>query len=81
MIKNFIKSNILLASVILYLFIFLIIIILKPKIIFDNEGIPLNFGIGYTKKTILPLWLVIIIISILSYFSVLYYINLDKFIL
>lgn len=79
--KEIIKNNILLFTVILFLICFSIIVYLKPNTIFNKDGRPLEFGIGYTKKTILPIWLVVIIISILCYLFLLFYINSDKFIL
>ena len=60
--KEIIKNNILLFIFFLFLICFSIIVFLKPKTIFNKDGRPLEFGIGYTKKTILPIWLVVIII-------------------
>ena len=51
----------------------------KPTIIFDKAGKPREFGIGYKNKTILPLWLTVIILAILSYFLIVCYINFNKF--
>ena len=72
MIKNIIKSNILLFTVICYLFLFALMMYLKPKTIFNNDGTPLNFGVGYTKKTITPIWLIVILIAIISYLSLIH---------
>ncbi len=59
----------------IFLFFYLIIIILKPSIIFDKRNNCLrNFGIGYRNTSILPLWLSTILIAIISYFIV-YYID------
>lgn len=48
--------------------------------VFEKNGKPRQFGIGYRNNTICPIWLVIIIFGILSYFLVLYYINYNKII-
>ena len=48
------------------------------NIIFDKQGVPREFGIGYKKKTVLPIWLVVIILAIISYFIILYYLNYRK---
>jgi hypothetical protein len=45
---------------------------------FDKNGKPREFGIGYKNKTILPLWLMVIILAILIYFGILCYINYNK---
>ena len=52
---------------------------MKPTIIFDKNGKLREFGIGYKNKTILPIWLAIIIIAIFSYLGVLYFINFRNY--
>tara|TARA_A100001015_G_scaffold306652_1_gene401292 strand:+ start:4304 stop:4546 length:243 start_codon:yes stop_codon:yes gene_type:complete len=79
--KNIVKKNILLFTVILFLSLFSIFVYFKPNTVFDKDGSPLNFGLGYTKKTILPIWLIVIIISIISYLFILFYVNSNKFVL
>ena len=41
--------------------------------IFENDGSLRHFGMGYSKRSIIPAWLFAIILAIFSYFSVLYY--------
>lgn len=54
------------------LFIFGVIITfqLKPIILFTEKGTFREFGAGYTKKTILPVWLFIIFWAVSSYIIV-----------
>ena len=73
--NKLIKSNILLSSVIIFMFLFMIIILSKPSVIFNHDGTFRNFGIGYSRKTILPIWLITIILAIVSYFAIIYYIS------
>ena len=47
---------------------------------FDKNGKPREFGIGYKNKTILPLWLMVIILAILTYFGILCYVNYNKYV-
>jgi hypothetical protein len=47
----------------------------KPSIIYDNDGSFLSLGIGYTNKTIFPIWVVTIILAILTYVGVMFFIN------
>ena len=42
---------------------------------YDNDGAFRQFGVGYKHKTVVPIWLVAIITSILSYTFVLYSID------
>ncbi len=78
MLIFFAKNNIVLVSVSLFLLFFCIIVYLKPGFLFNKNGSIRNFGLGYKKKTVLPIWLVSIILSILAYYIVLYFISLPK---
>ena len=54
-------------SIILYLLFIGILILIKPKFIYNNDGSLKNFGTG-KNNTILPLWFIIFIGSFLSYY-------------
>jgi len=45
----------------------------KPVLIYNTDGSLRQFGIGYRKKTVVPLWLVTLLLAILT-FSVSMYI-------
>lgn len=69
--------NILFVVIALYILLYGLIITFKPAIIYDNNKDCLRqFGVGYKNTTILPLWLVSIIVAIFSYFIVLYIIHI-----
>ena len=80
MLRQFVIQNINLVSVVIFLLLFALIMYIKPNIIFDKTGKPREFGIGYKNKTILPLWLTVIILAILSYLAILCFINYKTFI-
>ena len=54
-------------SIILYLIFMGIVIVIKPKHIYNTDGSLKQFGSG-TKKTLFPLWLIIFIGAFLSYY-------------
>ena len=80
MLRQFVVTNINLVSIIVFLLLFAIIMVTKPNVIFDKNGKLREFGIGYKNKTILPLWLAVIILAIVSYLTVLCYINYERFV-
>jgi hypothetical protein len=80
MLRQFVVTNINLVSIIVFLLLFAIIMVTKPNIIFDKNGKPREFGIGYKNKTIVPLWLTVIILAIISYLIILCYINFKRFV-
>ena len=80
MLKHFIINNINLVAIILFLCFFIVIITTKPGFIFDKYGKPREFGLGYKNKTVIPIWLMVIFLAIISYLIVLFYLNYKKFI-
>jgi len=70
---EFIKKNQTLISIILFLIIYFIIQLDHPLFIYNNNGSLKQFGVGYKNKTILPVWLLSIVLGILCYIAVKYY--------
>ena len=78
MYRNFIRENITLVSVALFIFIFGIIQMMKPVCFYNRDGSIREFGVGYRNKTILPIWLLSLILGILCYLAVLYFVSYPK---
>lgn len=66
--REFIKENKILATFILFLFMFCGTMIFKPSFVFNRDGSIKQFGLGYTNRTVLPIWILVIIFAIISYF-------------
>ena len=60
-------------SIFLFLILFFAIHYTKPGLLYDTNGGFRDFGVGYRNKTVVPIWLVAIILSVLCYLSVVYY--------
>jgi hypothetical protein len=73
MYSAFIQKNTILMSIILFLILFGIIQLMKPSFLYNSDGSIREFGIGYKNKTILPIWLLSIILGILCYLIILFY--------
>jgi hypothetical protein len=68
--------NRLIAIIIVYIALYSLVVFIKPEIIYENRTDSLReFGVGYKKTTVLPLWLTSILLAIISYFIVLYFIH------
>jgi hypothetical protein len=78
MYRNYIRENITLFAVILFVIIFGFIQLFKPACFYNKDGSIREFGIGYRNKTILPIWLLSIVLGILCYLAVMYYIAYPK---
>jgi hypothetical protein len=71
--RNYIRENITLVAVMLFVIIFGLIQMIKPACFYNKDGSIREFGVGYKNKTILPIWLLSIILGILCYLAVMYY--------
>ena len=72
--KNMIRNNLAGAAILLYVVVFMLVQYMNPSFLYNEDGSLREFGIGYSSKTVLPIWLVAIILGILSYLTV-YYIS------
>ena len=75
MYLTYIRENKPLIAIILFIIIFGSIQIAKPACFYNRDGSLREFGIGYRNKTILPVWLLSLLLGILCYLAVLYYVS------
>ena len=66
------QSNILFFSIFLFIVLYAAFVLISPSFAFDKKGRARQFGIGIKNKSIIPAWLISILIAILSYTIVLY---------
>ena len=76
--RLFIRRNINLFAIAIFLSAFALLNVAKPNFIYNDDGSLRDFGVGYKRKTVLPGCFVAIILAIFSYLSVLYYITYPK---
>ena len=62
----------LVISIVLFLALFSLFHFLKPGFAYNSQGGFRQFGVGYSNKTIFPVWIVAIILAIISYTMVLF---------
>ena len=74
MYRRFIKENVTLVSIVLFIIIFAIIQKIKPLFLYNGNGSIREFGIGTKNKTIFPIWLLSIVLGIICYLVTMYYI-------
>jgi uncharacterized membrane protein YozB (DUF420 family) len=76
--RAYIRENATLFAIILFLIMFVSIQMMKPACLYNNDGSIREFGVGYRNKTIMPIWLLSLILGILSYLFVMYYVASPK---
>ena len=78
MYRNFIRNNATLVAIVLFVIIFGSIQMIKPAFLYNKDGSIREFGVGYKNKTILPIWLLSLILGIISYLIVMFYLASPK---
>lgn len=55
------------ASILGFILILGVIHSLKPHYVYHPDGTLRDFGVGYKQKTVIPMWLVVIVSAVFSY--------------
>ena len=69
---HFVQKNLVAISISVFITTYTIIVLMKPHFLYNKDGSLREFGIGFKKKTVVPVWLVSILLGIISYYSMLY---------
>ena len=77
--RRWVRNNKIIVAIFIYVLLYSMINILKPAFMYNTDGSIKQFGVGYRKKTIIPVWLISILIAIISYFSVMAYITTIRY--
>jgi len=70
---RWVRHNKITVAILIYMFLFAVINMIKPPFMYNPDGTMKEFGVGFRKKTIIPVWLLSIFLAILAYLSVIYY--------
>ena len=70
--KNIIRNNLAGSAIVLYVIVFMLVQAATPSFLYNEDGSLREFGVGYSSKTVLPIWLIAILLGILSYLLVFY---------
>ena len=67
MLLPYIRSHKTTAAILIFLILFTVFHLLKPGFAYTDEGGFRQFGLGYKNKTVIPIWIVAIVLAIFSY--------------
>ena len=65
-------------AILLFIVLFTLIQYAKPAFLYKRDGSIRQFGLGSKQKTVVPNWLVALLLAFLSYLFVLYYLAMPK---
>lgn len=60
------------AAIGMFVVVYSAIFLYKPAFLFEPDGAIRQFGVGFRKKTFLPVWLLSILLAILLYLGALF---------
>ena len=75
---RWVRHNKVSVAIILYIILFTLVNLVKPAFMYNPDGTIKEFGVGFRKKTIIPIWLISIFMAIIAYFSVMYYTSIYR---
>jgi hypothetical protein len=78
--RNYVKKYKVLITILLLVTSILLINQIKPSFLYENNGSIRNFGIGFKSKTVIPLWLLVIVLSIFFYILIDFYIKYPHYV-
>ena len=76
MLKQIVRVYKVHIAIFMFLVIFSMIHVMKPQLLYNEDGGFRPFGVGYRHKTVIPIWLAAIFIAILCYLGVLAYLRI-----
>ena len=71
--RRWVRNNKVSVAILIFVILFGVINVIKPAFMYNDDGSIKEFGVGFRKKTIIPVWLISIMLAIIAYFSVMYY--------
>lgn len=72
--RAYLQEHITSAAIILFVVLYGVFVYLRPAFLYNKDGSLRVFGVGYRKKTVVPMWLLSIVLAIGCYFLALYYV-------
>ena len=65
--SSYIRTHKSTVAIFIFLVLFTIVHFLKPGFAYTEEGGFRQFGVGYKNKTVIPIWVIAIVLAIFSY--------------
>jgi hypothetical protein len=73
--RSFIAQHKVNVAIIIFIILLLLFHYFKPGFAYNNEGGFRPFGVGFRNKTVIPVWVVAIILGVFSYLLALFMIQ------
>ena len=71
--QDYVRTHKTSVAIVLFVILFSLFHYAKPGFAYGNDGDFRPFGVGYRNKTVIPVWVVAIVLAIITYLCVLAY--------
>ena len=71
--RAYLGRHLTLVAILVFGVVFAALQYFKPSFMYNKDGSVRQFGLGYSKKTVIPVWLVTVVVAILSYYAVMHF--------
>ena len=75
--KSIIRNHKTTYAICVFIILFSFFHYIKPDFAYGIDGEFRQFGVGYKNKTVLPVWLISIILAVFSYLVILWYLRIE----
>lgn len=72
--RAFVQANQPAFAIGVFLVVYCGILWLRPAFLYNKDGSLRQFGVGNSRKTVIPAWLMALLVAILAYLGVMYYV-------
>jgi len=71
--QEYVRTHKTSVAIVVFVIVFSLFHYVKPGFAYGNDGEFRPFGVGYRNKTVIPVWVVAIVLAIFTYLCVLAY--------
>jgi amino acid transporter len=72
--RAFVRRHLNACAIVVFMIVYTSIVLCRPAFMYNKDGSLREFGVGTSRKTVVPAWLVAIVVGIGAYFAVTYYV-------
>ena len=76
--RQFLRKHLAAVAVVLFILAYGAIAYYKPACIYNRDGSLRQFGVGRSRKTVIPIWLAGIVLATCIYLALMYYLAAPK---
>lgn len=77
-LKPFVREHKTSIAIAIFICLFSVLHLVKPTLVYDESGGFREFGVGFRQKTVVSIWVVVIILAVFSYLAVLSYLKYSR---